>query len=157
MPVKSRNKHYTPNNRYANPHLLVRKINDMMPVPDSFATDLVLNLSLRIAELRRAPMPYAEENRQKLRQLVADLTMTVAIVQKLALLFVDSKPLSEGINAALNALQRLADCYKESKSVDPADLELLANFLPLYRDMMKQTRMDEYKKAIEAAAGSFKS
>ncbi len=128
---------------------LIRRINDMMPVPDLSALDIVLSLKTRLLAARTANLPLSDETKAMIRQLIADLVTTVASMGHLAKLFEASEDIRDVVAAAHPALVGVARRWKASLAPGQTDLDVLDNTVDLFYNMLRQTKLSEYKTVLE--------
>ncbi len=128
---------------------LVRRINDMMPVPDASALDIVLSLKTRLLAARTASSPLNEANKAMIRQLIADMVVTVASMGHLAKLFEASEDIRDVVAAAHPAMVGAARRWKASLAPGKTDLDVLDDTVDLFYNMIRQTKLSEYKTVLE--------
>ena len=128
---------------------LVRRINDMMPVPDVCALDLVLSLKSRMLVARVSASPLSGDHHSMIRRLLGDLVTTTAVQEHLAVLFEKSDAILAMVESAREALVRMTADWKASKAPAGADLDAVDDCVDIFYDMLRQTKLSEYKTVLQ--------
>ena len=125
---------------------LRRRLAEMLTVPNEGCLDILLSYKTRLLATRVAPAPYDEAASQMIRQLIADLATAVASLKHLAVLFDEGKAITETADEATAALYNAA---KACSRISDADLDVLERTVDLLGDVLKETRISEYKAVLK--------
>lgn len=127
---------------------LVRRLNDMLPVPEASSLQLVLSLRTRLLAVRCNSLSPSE-SRATVRRLVADLVVALAVFKHLAPLFEKTETLLDSAQNAQTALARTAQRWKNRENPLSEDLETLETFADLFYEVVRQTKLSEYKTVLQ--------
>ena len=128
---------------------LRRRLAEMLTVPNEGCLDILLSYKTRLLATRVAPAPYDEAASQMIRQLIADLATAVASLKHLAVLFDEGKAITETADEATAALYNAAQAWKAGSRISDADLDVLERTVDLLGDVLKETRISEYKAVLK--------
>lgn len=126
---------------------LVRRLNEMLPVPDTASLQLVLSLRSRLLAVRESDMLPADR-RSLIRRLIADLVTAVAVVRHLAVLFENTGAILTEAQNAQDALACTARRWKNDEPPLTSDLDTLESFSDLFYNIIRETKLSEYKTVL---------
>ena len=131
---------------------LIRKINNMMPVPEVTRTAIALSLLVRVSALELAPCRLDAAMHDMVRHLIGDLSTMSATVEELAGIFEAEVDIRRQCEATVEALQRTAACWKLRLKPAASDLACFKKTIDLLDEMLRQTQLGEYKAALARVA-----
>lgn len=126
---------------------LIRRLNEMLPVPEAASLQLVLSLRSRLLAVRHSDLTPADR-RALLRRLIADLVTAVAVVRHLSALFENTDEILRTAQNAQETLVRTAQRWKKEALPLPRDLDTLETFSDLFYNMVRETKLSEYKAVL---------
>lgn len=131
---------------------LIRKLNDMGPVPDDLRQGLALSLLVRVAALKVAPAALDDLLAEMTRRLIGDLSTLAATLEELAPLFEDEARIRREAARVIEALQRSAACWKQKLKPAASDLSAFKGAINLEDEMLREVQLGEYRAALRRVA-----
>ena len=131
---------------------LIRKLNDMGPVPEDARQGLALSLLVRVAALEVAPARLDELLTDMTRHLIGDLSTLAATLEELAPLFEDEARIRREAATVVESLQRTAACWKQGFKPAESDLAAFREAINLEDEMLREVQLGEYRSALKRVA-----
>lgn len=127
---------------------LKRRLTEMLTVPNEGCLDILLSLRTRLLSARTMKTPLSKEDSELIRRLVADMVTVTACLEHLAELFTDSREIESMAGDATMALMRVTKDWMRKNKPAPADLSILEDTAELMYDVLKETKISEYKAVL---------
>lgn len=127
---------------------LRRRIAEMLPIPEEGCLDILLSLKTRLLAARVAAAPLSSEDSEMIRRLIADMVTVTASLDHLAVLFEKTDDIRALAHDATQALTRAAASWKAGQRIRIEDLDVLEATADLLYDVLKETKVSEYKAVL---------
>ena len=128
---------------------LRRRIAEMLPIPEAGCLDILLSLKTRLLAARVAASPLGREDADMIRRLIADMVTVTASLDHLAVLFEKTDEIRAPAHDAPEALMNAAACWKAGRKIGNEDLDVLDAAADLLYDVLKETKVSEYKAVLK--------